>query len=1104
MFGLITWLTLAASPAAATGVDEYYYELPDLHEADPTWDSRRARKVLKTQKSLQKAAIFVNKYDPRAIPILDEAIAYLRVNARDHASLGHALTFRAYAHEDAYELSQAVPYLVEAVAVFERSVGEDSDHSAEATNDLGLLYTNMGDERAIETTNLAVDRARTAFGPRSEETGAVLLNRCGLWTGLGDGDAALADCTEAGEIFEAARGKSSQHLIRVLTPLAQAAYLAGDIEQANAHADRARSIVERCSDGDMECISRLRVVADAYRGIGDQISRLQMLEKARALADSTQPPNAPDVQALYMDIATNLLDLGRPADAVEVRREAVRKCTALYGDEAPYLIPYLSFLADDLIAAGDLDEARDAIARSLALAESAPPEFGPAIATAYATEGLIHENSGDVASARLSYERGLEILDNGADDPDARLSLLRGVAYNAVGLADDEIQQLYIDMLATAKGSYGARSLPAAMVLLERAQAFAIDDPAEAVADLRLADEIFVETSGERASHRVMILTTLSNYLRFAGALPQEAQQSALEAVRLSRAIFQPGHKFRGQAAESLIRAHLYAGDLEAAKAVVPDLRAVMEAQTTAIFTVASERERIAFVSSQQLSRDVLASVELASEDTFAAYESSLRWKQTVGRVMSEGKRPRSRGAVGELQDELKRARTEIAELTYRAVDPSELEAVAAKLLELSTEKERLEREIAAKVGPRHAANIRGADLETLCAAIPEGVAIVDFIEIEHLPLGDPIELWRYMAFIVDSSCEPEVVDLGDSEDIAGLANRYQKLLQAQTSGTRLQRAGEVLRKSLWEAIAPRVSSHHTVYVVPVGDLAKVPFAALPTEGGYLIDHHLFGYLGSATEVIGWDSSPSEGEASALVVGNVDFGEIPEGQQIAAGGCPLERFGALPGAAREAKEVTEILGKSGMIVDSRGGVAATEAAISAAMGSSRIVHLATHGFYRDSDCGEGGPLFNPMTLSGVALAGANGTSTDGDGLLTAEEVASFDLEGTELVVLSACQTGLGEIDSGGEGVLGLRRAISLAGADSLMVSLWSVDDEATLQLMSAFYRALTDGKTRIEALHSAQKAVLIASRKEFGGDGRPDRWGAFILAGEPTGIRSRR
>jgi CHAT domain-containing protein len=220
----------------------------------------------------------------------------------------------------------------------------------------------------------------------------------------------------------------------------------------------------------------------------------------------------------------------------------------------------------------------------------------------------------------------------------------------------------------------------------------------------------------------------------------------------------------------------------------------------------------------------------------------------------------------------------------------------------------------------------------------------------------------------------------------------------------------------------------------------------------------------------------------------------------------------LPGTYSEGQAIATLLGVRTWL-----GPAALEGVLKTACRSPRILHLATHGFFLpdqphepvtegsgvldDPSGGQGrlagGLPENPMLRSGLALAGANTWLRSGhlpeaaeDGLLTAEDVTGLNLWATELVVLSACETGLGEIHVG-EGVFGLRRAFVLAGAKTLVMSLWKVPDEQTRELMEDFYRRLLDGQGRAEALREAQLAMKAKYPD-------PYYWGAFICQGDPS------
>jgi CHAT domain-containing protein len=182
----------------------------------------------------------------------------------------------------------------------------------------------------------------------------------------------------------------------------------------------------------------------------------------------------------------------------------------------------------------------------------------------------------------------------------------------------------------------------------------------------------------------------------------------------------------------------------------------------------------------------------------------------------------------------------------------------------------------------------------------------------------------------------------------------------------------------------------------------------------------------------------------------------------------------------------------------------------------RILHIATHGFFlEDPAAGGESPdsttpqtasrrkariklsIENPLLRSGLALSGANLSKGGGEGILTALEASNLNLWGTKLVTLSACETGVGEVKDG-EGVYGLRRSFFLAGSEALVMSLWSVSDQVTREMMTAYYTGLKQGLGRGEALHQAQLAMLKRKGREH-----PFYWASFIQSGDWTSFSER-
>jgi CHAT domain-containing protein len=231
------------------------------------------------------------------------------------------------------------------------------------------------------------------------------------------------------------------------------------------------------------------------------------------------------------------------------------------------------------------------------------------------------------------------------------------------------------------------------------------------------------------------------------------------------------------------------------------------------------------------------------------------------------------------------------------------------------------------------------------------------------------------------------------------------------------------------------------------------------------------------------------------------------------------RWRPLPGAAAEAEDLVKVLmeGSRFRPVKVYKGADAREEMFKA-ITAPQILHVATHGFYLPDekqessadDLGDsrGGASVaslrkarNPLLRSGIVLAGANAAgntsrSSEHSGLVTAEEIALMNLRATELVVLSACESGLGNVRIG-EGVYGLRHAFLYAGARTLVTSLFEVPDVETRELMRRFYQGLGAGRGKLEALNEAQLEMLRNRRKEKGA-AHPFYWASFIVVGDPA------
>jgi CHAT domain-containing protein len=342
----------------------------------------------------------------------------------------------------------------------------------------------------------------------------------------------------------------------------------------------------------------------------------------------------------------------------------------------------------------------------------------------------------------------------------------------------------------------------------------------------------------------------------------------------------------------------------------------------------------------------------------------------------------------------------------------------------------------------------------------------------------------------------------------------------------------EALYQLAFQPLVPLLGETHRLFVSPDGQLGLVPFAALHDGHQFLVDAFDFTYLPSGKNLL---PRPQESGSpgSVVVLADPDFSALlpalpnPQGEEPARAERTLldERYFStlradlaqrawaptpLPGTRQEAKAIQRLLPQAQLFL----GPEATKERL-LHLPTPSILHLATHGFFlEDAPESKGSraavhfgalgeashapsPL-EPLLRSGLVFAGARApaptdsspSSSPESALVTALELAGLNLWGTQLVVLSACDTGRGEVKIG-QGVYGLRRAFLVAGAETVVMSLWKVDDETTSTLMQAYYRNLTAGQGRVAALRKAMRSLMQSQP-------HPHYWAPFIAMGRDT------
>ena len=444
------------------------------------------------------------------------------------------------------------------------------------------------------------------------------------------------------------------------------------------------------------------------------------------------------------------------------------------------------------------------------------------------------------------------------------------------------------------------------------------------------------------------------------------------------------------------------------------------------------------------------------------------------------------------LFDDLKAANTQLANLTDNPSPDLSRDEYKAQRNQLQKQINDLEGQLS-KRSAEFAELTTSPSLKDIQAILPRGTALVEFIRYRPINPSAPPENrsgpTRYAAYLLFADGDIKGVDLGLAEAIdAAVESLSNSLASPDTPRFQVTEDARALDQLVMAPVRQLLGDTTTVFLSPDGALNLIPFEALVDEADhYLVEHYQFRYLTSGRDlmrVANTAASPN----SAVLMGDPTFGRAggilastPKGSNTRAINIEENYFPPLHGTRVEIEKIAQQLPGAQVYL----ATSATEVQLKVVQ-QPRILHIATHGFFRSTE-----DTPHPLLQSGLVLAGVTERQSgpDENGILTALEVTGLNLRGTQLVVLSACETGLGELTDR-EGLYGLRRALVLAGAQSQVISLWKVDDTATQALMAAYYERLRAGAPRDEALTQTQRAFLQDPDYSH-----PYYWAAFIGSG---------
>jgi CHAT domain-containing protein/uncharacterized protein HemY len=950
---------------------------------------------------------------------------------------------------------EAISAEEKSLSILEKMNASADSEIADIVNELGNIYGNKGDyAKAATYYSRALEIYEKTLGKEHFFVASVLNNLGTFYRATGEYEKAEASYQRALSIDEKKFGMENLKVATILGNLAYLYYVKGEYSKAEAPYNRTLAIEAKLLSADsFDAAITFNNVALLYRVEGDYPKAIQLFQRATAIAEKSLGAEHPSVAAML----TNL--------------------SAVYSEN------------------GDYEKAEELLRRALAIREKTIGADSPDYATTLNTLGTLYSSKKDYEKAEQAFQQALSIREKkfGADNP--------LIAASLANLAD----------VYRTKGEYEKAEpfLLQALKIVEKK--FGKDNASAAPILLNLGSLYFQKGEYEKAES--YLKNSLATFEKMNGAThPFTARPLALLASLFAA---------KGDFAQSMTFQKKYLS--------------VREKNLELNLYTGSERQKLAYMES--LSDDLSSTISLHIKLTPQSEESKEMALQLLlsrkGRTLDAiagSIFTLRRGALlqdKKLLDRLSDIRTRLANLTLKGAGVSKPEEYQGLLKKLEAEKETLEDEMS-----RRSAEFRTESqpisLDAIRALIPDDAALVEFVKFNPVNLKSSSNEKssaspQYAVYILRRKGEIQWKDLGDAESIDKTIAAFRQAVR-DPKRTDAQTLSRAVDEKIMQPIRALSGDAAHLLISPDGELNLIPFeASVDEKGAYAIEKYSFTYLTSGRDLLKMQTT-RESKNKPLIIANPTFGEssaavvqttktLGRGRKRASVTATRNLsdtyFSPLGGTMSEGLAIQTIFPDAAFLSAEQ----ATETALKQ-VNAPLILHIATHGFFLEDESSENfavrlnstnqssnAPLENenPLLRSGLALAGANRRTDEADdGILTALEASGLNLWGTKLVVLSACDTGVGEVKNG-EGVYGLRRAFVLAGAESTVMSLWSVSDYATRELMKNFYKNLKSGMGRGESLRQVQLQMLKQK-----GRTHPFYWAAFIESGEWANLDGKR
>ena len=958
--------------------------------------------------------------------------------------------------------------------------------------------------------------AEKNIGPNEFLTGMMCV-------GLGQTENALNELKEAEryyrrglKIYEAKKGPDHVETARVRAQFGILLYRMGRPAEAEPTFRQAIASLEKSGDPKAlaATINNLAILVD------DAHKAITLYERALTIYREQLGADSREAITTMSNLADKHIAIGNYEAARTLLKEALPKSEKLFGPDDAQVSACLTNLGIVFKYTDDLARAESLFQRALQIRQKTLGADHPLTGQSVRNLATVYAALGDDVRAKAAFDQAVAIYEKalGPEHPETADVLIVVGTFYSNKKDFPKAEALLQRGLRACEKAYGPQHSQTASALMSMAGLYKdMGEPAKA---LPLCERALPVTEKSFGSDSIPMAEALND----TAAVYKDLQKNEKAAALYTRAlqIFEkrvgPLSPILQTTLSNCAFAQIDAGNREAATALSAKAALAGRKRLENVLSFTSEAERLNF---QRTTHPYCLLGTLDNVGPLA--ETVVRTKGAVLDSLIEDRLLAEAGQDPKIHEKIERAR-----LLKRQISQSLLEAPASSPKRtgaggetgapaIATELDRLEGSIAREVAgvgrARRAASVTVADIQ---AALPHDGVLVELIRYHHY-LGENKTESRYGAIIIAPKNAPRWVPLGGASEIDRQITAYQKFIHDGADDAAAKTVLRNLYDRIWAPISTTFpSSTRKVIVSPDGQLSFVTFSTLlaPDER-FLAESFSVQYIAAGRDLLQQATATSEHTIQVFANPAFDRKATSENPKTIATRAPERRemaviqLPALPGTALEAREIQAHAGT--WKYHAALGSEATELALRA-VHAPRILHLATHGFFLpEVEVEEREPsgvakvqvlLQNPMQRSGIALAGAQQTldvwrtghapPTEDDGIVTAEEVGELDLKGTWLVTLSACDTGIGEARSG-EGVLGLRRGFIQAGVQNLLMTLWPISDDTTVQIMLNFYeRALATGNAP-QSLADTQRHWLTKLRKEKGLSAAVQLAGPFIM-----------